>query len=74
MARTALLTRLQQLFAEYNQRESEQSGLTRRDFLKASGAAVGAAALTGSIPALARASRARSSSPPTASAVGCTRR
>jgi monoamine oxidase len=53
MARTPLLRRLQQLFLEYE--ESEGSRVSRRDFLKATGAAVGAAALSGTVPALARA-------------------
>ncbi|HET9781100.1 MAG TPA: NAD(P)/FAD-dependent oxidoreductase [Candidatus Dormibacteraeota bacterium] len=48
MARTPLLSRLQSVF-----RESAGPEITRRDFLKATGAAVGAAALSGTIPALA---------------------
>jgi monoamine oxidase len=64
MARTPLLTRLQSLAADF--REAERSGgtvesvqaerrrgFTRRDFIKATGAVVGAAALSGRIPAFA---------------------
>jgi monoamine oxidase len=65
MARTPLLSRLQTLFADYQ--EAERTGhsvqdvhnarlkarLTRRDFLKVTGATVGAAALSGSVPAFA---------------------
>jgi monoamine oxidase len=65
MARTPLLTRFQRLFADFE--EAERSGrtvrtvqqerrerrLTRRDFLKATGATVGAAALSGPIAAFA---------------------
>src|SRR5579864_972774 len=70
MARTPLLRRFQDLFADFD--EAERSGrsveavqeerrrlrFTRRDFLKAAGATVGAAALTGGVPAFARASSA----------------
>ena len=67
MARTPLLSQFQQLFADLNEAERSgrsvesvretrrKSGLTRRDFLKATGATVGAAALAGTVPALARA-------------------
>src|SRR5579864_4422746 len=64
MARTRFLSHLQALFADYE--ESERTGkspeavqaargerLSRRDFLKLSGATVGAAALTGAVPAFA---------------------
>jgi monoamine oxidase len=65
MARTPLLSRFQDLFDDFD--EAERSGrtveavqqgrrqmrLTRRDFLKAGGAAVGAAALSGPLAALA---------------------
>lgn len=70
MARTPLLSRFQSLFADYE--EAERSGrsveavqqkrlqarLSRRDFLKVTGATVGAAALAGSVPAFARAGSA----------------
>ena len=70
MARTPLLSRFQQLFQDYE--EAERSGrsidevqrarassrLSRRDFLKAAGATAGAVALSGSVPAFARASSA----------------
>ena len=66
MARTPLLSRFQQLFAEFL--EAERSGrdveqvheerlkarIRRRDFLKLTGATVGAAALAGSVPVFAR--------------------
>ena len=65
MARTPLLSKLQRLVADF--KEAEQTGrsveavqderrrkLSRRDFLKVSGAAVGAAALSGQIPAFAQ--------------------
>ena len=57
MARTPLLSRLQQLFADFDeaertgrtveqvQHERARSGVSRRDFLKGTGAAVGAMAL-----------------------------
>src|SRR5260221_3980254 len=57
MARTPLLTRFQQLFADFDeaertgraveqvQKERVRSGVSRRDFLKGTGAAVGAMAL-----------------------------
>src|SRR5579859_2399760 len=65
MARTPLLSRFQDLFNDFD--EAERSGrsveavreerrqmrFTRRDFLKAAGATVGAAALTRGLPALA---------------------
>jgi monoamine oxidase len=65
MARTPLLSRLQELFRDFD--EAERSGrtvesvqeerrkarFTRRDFLKVGGAAVGAAALSGPMTALA---------------------
>lgn len=65
MARTPLLSRFQDLFDDFD--EAERSGrrveavhqerrqmpLTRRDFLKAGGAAVGAAAFSGPLAALA---------------------
>ena len=65
MARTPLLSRFQQLVADF--KEADRSGLSveavqaarhklsRRDFLKVTGATVGAAALTGSLPVFARA-------------------
>jgi monoamine oxidase len=65
MARTPLLSRFQDLFDEFDeaersgraveavQQERRQLRLTRRDFLKAGGAAVGAAALSGPLAALA---------------------
>jgi len=70
MARTPLLSRFQRLFEDFE--EAERSGrsvhdvqearqsarLSRRDFLKATGATVGAAALAGTVPAFARASSA----------------
>jgi monoamine oxidase len=65
MARTPLLSKFQTLVAEF--KEAEQSGrtveavqderrhtLSRRDFLKVTGAAVGAAALSGRVPAFAQ--------------------
>jgi monoamine oxidase len=69
MARTPLLSRIQELFDDFD--EAERSGrsvesvqgerrhmrLTRRDFLKVGGAAVGAAALSGPIAALAATAR-----------------
>ena len=70
MARTPLLSRFQQLVADF--KEADRSGLSveavqaarhklsRRDFLKVTGATVGAAALTGSLPVFARAAAARS--------------
>jgi monoamine oxidase len=65
MARTPLLSKFQRLFEDFE--EADRSGrtveavqqerrglpLTRRDFLKVSGATVGAAALTGALGALA---------------------
>jgi monoamine oxidase len=65
MARTALLRRFQALFADFEEAERSgrspqevreqrrQMGLTRRDFLKVTGATVGAAALGGPVAALA---------------------
>jgi monoamine oxidase len=70
MARTPLLTRFQQLFHDYEEahssghtvREAQEARLSRqlnrRDFLKVTGATVGAAALAGTVPALARATSA----------------
>jgi monoamine oxidase len=69
MARTPLLSRFQELFEDFD--EAERSGrtvesvqeerrhmrLTRRDFLKVGGAAVGAAAFSGPIAALAATAR-----------------
>ena len=66
MARTPLLNRLQALAADFHEaersgrtvesvQEERRSGFTRRDFLKVSGAAVGAAALSGSMPVFAQA-------------------
>ena len=68
MARTPLLSRFQALFEDFE--EAERSGrtvesvqgerharLTRRDFLKVTGATVGAAALAGPISALAATTR-----------------
>lgn len=69
MARTPLLRRFQTLFEDYEeaersgrfigavQEERRQMHLTRRDFLKVTGAAVGAAALSGPMGALASAAR-----------------
>src|SRR6202521_755914 len=65
MARTPLLSRFQELFADFDeaersgrtvesvQEERRQMRLTRRDFLKVGGAAVGAAALSGPMTAWA---------------------
>src|ERR1700693_2740137 len=65
MARTRLFQKLQRLVSDFDeaersgrpveaiQQERRDKGLTRRDFLKVSGATVGAAALTGSLPAFA---------------------
>jgi monoamine oxidase len=63
VARTPLLTRLQDLFADFDEADrtgrtveavqNERRGLTRRDFLKVSGVTVGLAALSGPIAALA---------------------
>ena len=65
MARTPLLRRFQALFADFEEAERSgrspqevreqrrQMGLTRRDFLKVTGATVGAAALGGPVAALA---------------------
>ena len=65
MARTPLLSRFQELFADFDeaarsgrtvesvQEQRRQMRLTRRDFLKVGGAAVGAAALSGPLTALA---------------------
>jgi len=65
MARTPLLRRFQDLFNEFDEadrsgrtvesvrEERRQMRFTRRDFLKAAGATVGAAALAGSLPAFA---------------------
>src|SRR5580693_8908794 len=65
MARTPLLSRFQELFADFDeaersgrtvesvQEERRQTRLTRRDFLKVGGAAVGAAALSGPMTAWA---------------------
>src|SRR5579864_7206413 len=70
MARTPLLSRLQSLASDFAhadgagrtvqalQEERRQNRLTRRDFLKAAGAAAGAAALSGTLPAFARAASA----------------
>jgi len=69
MARNPLLSRIQELFADFDEadrtgrpihairEERRQAGLTRRDFLKAGGVAVGAAALAPSA-ALAAINRA----------------
>ena len=65
MARTPLLSRLQALVEDYKAAEGSgksvqqvqaerRSGLSRRDFLKAGSATVGALALTGRIPAFAQ--------------------
>ncbi|HEY1421530.1 MAG TPA: FAD-dependent oxidoreductase [Candidatus Dormibacteraeota bacterium] len=69
MARTPLLRRFQQLVADFKEADrtgrpvesiqAERRGLSRRDFLKVSGATLGAAALTGAVPVLARASTPR---------------
>ena len=68
MARTPLLRRLQALFEDFEeaersgrplravQEERRQTRLTRRDFLKVTGAAVGAAAFSGPVAALAASS------------------
>ena len=65
MARTPLLSRFQDLFDDFDeaersgrtveamQQERRQMRISRRDFLKAGGAAVGAAALSGPLAALA---------------------
>jgi len=65
MARTPLLSKFQRVFADFTEaersgrtveairRERLNAGLSRRDFLKVTGAALGAAALTGRIPAFA---------------------
>ena len=53
MARTPFLSRLQAVF-----RDSAGPEISRRDFLKATGAAVGVAALGGAVPAFARAAAA----------------
>jgi monoamine oxidase len=65
MARTPLLQKFQQLVADFQeatrsgrsveavQQERRLGGLTRRDFLKATGATVGAAAIAGTLPAFA---------------------
>jgi monoamine oxidase len=65
MARSPLLTRFQAMFEDYEEaersrrsiqavrEERRQMHLTRRDFLKVTGAAVGAAALSGPLAALA---------------------
>ena len=65
MARTPLLQKFQRLVADFQeatrssrtveavQQERRLQGLTRRDFLKATGATVGAAALAGTLPAFA---------------------
>ena len=70
MARTPLLSRFQQLFADFDeaertgrtidqvQDERRKARLSRRDFLKATGATIGAAALAGTVPAFARATSA----------------
>jgi monoamine oxidase len=66
MARTPLLSRFQALVADFKEaertgrpvaqvRELRRSGLTRRDFLKVTGATVGAVAFAGTIPAFAQA-------------------
>ena len=60
MARTPLLSRFQQLFADYDQPDRKKDGLSRRDFLKAGGAAAGALAMSGPLATVAaRASNAR---------------
>ena len=68
MARTPLLQKFQALFQDFEeaersgrsvesvQKERRQMRLTRRDFLKVTGATVGAAALGGRIPAFAQSS------------------
>jgi monoamine oxidase len=65
MARTRLFQKFQRLVSDFEeaersgrsveavQQERRHSGLTRRDFLKVSGATVGAAAFAGSLPAFA---------------------
>lgn len=70
MARTPLLSRIQTLFDDFDeadrsgrtvgsvQEERRQSRLTRRDFLKVGGAAVGAAALSGPAAAFAATTKA----------------
>lgn len=69
MARSPLLSRLQALFDDFEeaersgrslesvQEERRHAGFTRRDFLKATGAAMGAAALSGPAAALASTTR-----------------
>lgn len=73
MARTPLLSRFQQLFADFEeaersgrpveavQRERREMRFTRRDFLKATGAAAGAAALGGPMAAWAATSKSSGS-------------
>jgi len=69
VARTPLLRHFQELFADFAEaersgrpvldvRDERRSGLTRRDFLKGTGATLGAAALSGPMAALASTSRA----------------
>jgi len=70
MARTPLLSRFQDLFDNFDeaersgrtiesvQQERRQTRLTRRDFLKAGGAVVGAAAFSGPLAAFASAGKA----------------
>ncbi|HYM96870.1 MAG TPA: FAD-dependent oxidoreductase, partial [Candidatus Sulfotelmatobacter sp.] len=69
MARTPLMSRFQQLVADFT--EADRSGLpvevvqagrrrlSRRDFLKVTGATMGAAALAGTVPVFARAGAPR---------------
>ena len=64
MARTRLLSRLQRLAADFHEAErtgktvdevqGERRGLNRRDFIKFTGAAVGAFAVSGTVPAFAQ--------------------
>lgn len=65
MARTPLLSKFQRVFADFTEAERSgrsmetirrqrlNAGLSRRDFLKVTGATLGAAALTGRLPAFA---------------------
>ncbi len=69
MARTPLLRQFQELFADFAEadrsgrpvetiRDERRAGLTRRDFLKGTGATLGAAALSGPLAAFASTAKA----------------
>ena len=68
MARTPLLRQFQELFADFAESDrtgrpvdeirAERQGLTRRDFLKGTGATLGAAALSGPLAAFASTNKA----------------